>query len=166
MFRREHPPAEVAAALGPDERVIAWGDTADSAVVATPKGLWWPERGGHRLIGWERISKATWRSGSLTVVEADVIDDLLIVDLPPVHVDVIKPRNLAPTVRKRVETNIAHTELIRVGGGAARVVGRRIPGRDGLVWWARLEPGTRDSDATRGAINARIDQLRAVWTPP
>ncbi|HET8581928.1 MAG TPA: hypothetical protein VFL65_01655, partial [Jatrophihabitans sp.] len=86
-----------------DERVVSWADTADGAVVAaTPLGLWWP---GPRRIPWQRIDKAVWRDGVLSVVEADVVDDELLVDRPAVSVTIAVPRDLPPTVRKRVEAN-------------------------------------------------------------
>jgi hypothetical protein len=72
-----------------------------------------------------------------------------------------RPRDLPPTIRKRVEANIVRSELLTIGGGAVRFVGRRLPGRDGVSWWARLEPGTRDTERVRAAIRARLAILRA-----
>jgi hypothetical protein len=155
--RREQPP--VLPGLEKDERVVSWADTADGAVVAaTPLGLWWP---GPRRIGWQFVNKAVWREGELTVIEADVVDDLLLVDRPPVRVRLTVPRDLPPTVRRRVEGNIVKTELLAVPGGSVRFVGRRRPGRDGVMWWARLEDGTPDTPAVRSAIAARLAILRA-----
>jgi len=160
--RRERPPAEAAARLDRDERVLSWADVeSGGVVVATPRGVWWPDGDGARRIPWERIDKAVWRDGVLTIIEADVVDDLLLVDRPPVKVRLSQPRDLPPTVRKRVELNIVRTELVRVDGGAVRFVARRRPGRDGVVWWARLEPGTDDSDSLRSAVRARVEILRA-----
>jgi hypothetical protein len=156
--RRETPPA--IDGLEPDERVLSWADTADGSVVAaTPRGLWWP---GPRRIGWERIDKAIWRDGVLTVIEADVVEDLLLVDRPPVSAQLAQPRDLPPTVRKRVEANIVRTELLAVPGGAVRFVARRVPGVDGLTWWAHLEDRTPDTPAVRSAIAARLGLLRAA----
>jgi hypothetical protein len=78
-----------------------------------------------------------------------------------VSVALTKPRDLPPTVRKRVESNIVRTELVSVPGGAVRFVGRRQPGRDGVTWWARLDPGTPDSAELRSAVRARVAILRA-----
>lgn len=160
--RRERPPAELAAAVGKDERIVSWADTPDGGVVAvTPSGLWWPEPEGLRCIPWPHIDKVIWQDGRLFVIEADVVDDLLLVDRPPVSVPLTTPRDLPPTVRKRVEANIVRTELVTVAGGAVRFVGRRQPGRDGVIWWARLEPGTPDSADVRSAVRARVAILRA-----
>jgi hypothetical protein len=155
--RRERPPA--LPGLAPGERIVSWADTADGDVVAATRlGLWWP---GPRRIGWQHVDKATWRDGILTVIEADVVDDLLLVDRPPVSVTLTVPRDLPPTVRKRVEANIVARELLTVPGGAVRFVGRRIPGADGVNWWAHLEAGTSDTPELRSAIAARIEILRA-----
>jgi hypothetical protein len=163
--RRETPPADVLTRLPKEERVVSWADVRGGGVVlASPSGLWWPERNGPdavRLIDWYRISKAVWRDGSLTVIESDIVDDLLMVDRPPVSVPLEKPRDLPPVVRKRIEGNIVRSELFALPGGAARFVARRVPGRDGVQWWARLERGTPDTGSVRSAVNARLALLRA-----
>jgi hypothetical protein len=160
--RRERPPAEVLARLEPRERFVSWADTADgSVVVATSSGLWWPFAAEPRRVPWQRVDKVTWRDGVLTLVEADVEDEMLLVDRPPVSVKLAKARDLPPVVRKRVEANIVKTELLSIAGGAVRFVARRRPGQDGLVWWARLEPSTPDTEQVRAAIRARLAILRA-----
>ena len=158
FHRRERPP--VIPGLDKGERIVSWADTADGDVVAaTPTGLWWP---GPRRILWHLIDKAVWRDGMLTVTEADVVDDLLLVDREPVSVQLATPRDLPPTVRKRVEANIVRTELVSVPGGAVRFVARRQPGQDGVNWWAHLEPGTHDSSTIRSAVAARLAILRST----
>jgi hypothetical protein len=160
--RRERPPAEIVASLDRDERVVSWADAADGAVVlATSRGVWWPDPAGPRRILWQHIDKVTWRDAELTVVEADLVDDFLLVDRPPVRVTLTKPRDLPPTVRKRVEANIVRRERASVGGGTVWFVGRRQPGRDGLAWWARLDPGTERSEPVLSAVRARLETLRA-----
>lgn len=160
--RRESPPADVVARFSRDERVLSWADTADDQViVATQQGVWWPDAAGARRIPWQHVDKAVWRDGTLSIVEADVVDDLLLVDRPPVAARLARPRDLPPTVRKRVEANIVRTELVTIAGGAVRFVGRRRPGRDGVTWWARLEPETPDTEPVRAAVRARLAILRA-----
>jgi hypothetical protein len=158
--RREQPPP--IDGLAADERIVSWADTeAGDVVAATPLGLWWPGPVARR-IGWQFVTKAVWRDGVLSVIEADVVDDLLLVDRPAVHATLTVPRDLPPTVRKRVEANIVRRELLAVPGGTVRFVGRREPGRDGLRWWAHLEDGTPDTPPTRSAIAARLELLRAA----
>ena len=167
FHRRDSPPADVVSRLGPDDRVLSWADVAagddgaDGAVVlASRRGLWWPEPDGPRLIGWQFVDKAIWRDGALTVIEAELVDDLLLVDKAPRTVRVDKPRDLPPTVRKRVEANVVHSQVHELPGGAGRFVGRRIPGRDGIAWWVRLEPGTVDTAEVRHRARSIIDGLR------
>lgn len=164
LRRRPQPPASVMQQLDADERVVSFADVDGGVVVATPRGLWWPFPGGMRRIGWERVDKAVWTEGRLTVTEADLIDDLLLVDRPPISARVVTPRDLPPTVRKRVESSVVRSEIYPVPGGAARFVGRRIPGLDGVTWWVRLERGTRDTEATRAAITDRINRLQDAYS--
>lgn len=162
--RREMPPADVVARLPEDERVLSWGDVASGGVVlATPRGLWWPGADGSRLIGWQHVDKAGWREGCLTVIEAHVLDDLLLVEQPPQSVVLSAPRDLPATVRKRVEANIVRSEVRTIGGGTVRFVARRIPGRDGVVWWARLETGLAETEQVRALVSAECERLRADW---
>jgi hypothetical protein len=162
FHRKEVPPADLVAQLPSDERVVSWADVRGGGVVlATSAGLWWPSEGGPRRIGWQYITKAVWQDGVLRVIEADVIDDLLLADRDPVAVELEVPRDLPPVVRKRIESNVVRSEVIAVIGGTARFVGRRIPGQDGLRWWARLEDGTPDTDQVRSAVAARLAMLRA-----
>ena len=164
LRRRLQPPASVMQQLDADERVVSFADVDGGVVVATPRGLWWPFPGGMRRIGWERVDKAVWTEGRLTVTEADLIDDLLLVDRLPISARVVTPRDLPPAVRKRVESSVVRSEVYPVPGGAARFVGRRIPGRDGVTWWVRLERGTRDTEATRAAITDRINRLQEAYS--
>ncbi len=164
LRRRERPPREAVAQLDRDERVISWALPADGALVATQRGLWLPEDFAYRRIGWELVDKAVWRGGVLSVVEAEVIDGVLLRDQAPLLFELDEPRDLPPTVRKRVEASVVRSEVLPVAGGAARFVARRVPGRDGVAWWARLEPGTRDTQATRAAVRERIEQLGANWS--
>ena len=165
FHRREAPPADALAALPKGERVLSWASAESGAVVlATSRGLWWPDVEGPRLIGWEHVDKAVWREGRLTVTQADVVDDMLLVDRAPQSVELSVPRDLPATVRKRVESNVVRSELLPVGGGLARFVARRIPGRDGVVWWVRLESGLVDSEQVRAEIDAERAVLQAQWS--
>lgn len=164
FHRREVPPADVLAALPKGERVLSWASSESGAVVlATSRGLWWPDDRGPQPIGWEHVDKAVWRDGRLTVTRADVVDDMLLVDRTPQSVELSVPRDLPATVRKRVESNVVRSELRSVGGGVARFVARRIPGRDGVVWWVRLEGGLVDTEQLRAQIEAERAVLQAQW---
>ena len=109
LRRRPQPPASVMQQLDADERVVSFADVDGGVLVATPRGLWWPFPGGMRRIGCERVDKAVWTEGRLTVTEADLIDDVLLVDRPPISARVVTPRDLPPTVRKRVESSVVRS---------------------------------------------------------
>jgi hypothetical protein len=161
--RPERPPEHLVSLLDADDRVLAFADTdAGTVVLASSRGLWWPEGESARLIGWQYVDKAIWRDGVLSVIAADVEDDLLLVDRAAISARLARPRDLPPTIRRRVEANVVHTEVLSLPGGAGRFVARRIPGRDGLAWWVRLEPGTRDAPQVRDAARRVIGELRAA----
>jgi hypothetical protein len=177
LSRRPRPPAELTKLLAHDDRVVSWAPvgavpTAGTAVddsgrpgpvvLASRFGLWWPADDGYRLIGWERVDKASWHEGVLTVVEAEIVEDLLLVERAGISVRLGEPRDLPATIRKRVEASVVRSELGAVQGGVARFVARRVPGRDGLSWWARLEPGTPDTQGVRASVQAVVDSLRAA----
>jgi hypothetical protein len=163
LHRRERPPAELLALLDRDERIVSWARAGASVVAVSTRGLWVPEESTYRRVGWELVDKATWRDGTLTVIEAELVDDLLLRDRPPLHLRLTEPRDLPPTLRRRVEGSVVRSDVLAISGGAARFVARRVPGRDGVSWWARLEPGTPDDEPTRAAVRARIDELAAGW---
>jgi hypothetical protein len=164
--RRDEPPADVVALLPRDERVVSWADVAGGGVVlASPAGLWWPGHAEPRLIGWQHISKAIWRDGALSVIEADIVDDLLIIDHDPVSVALGVPRDLPPVVHKRVTANVVRSVVVPVAGGTARLVARRIPGQNGVHCWARLEAGAQDTAAMRTVLADQLDRLRAELAP-
>ena len=167
FHKRDEPPPDVVARLPRGERIVSWANiTGGGVVLASPAGLWWPDTDLPRLIGWHRITKAIWRDGRLAVIEADVVDNLLLVDREPVAVELSVPRDLPPVVRKRVELNVVRSELLAVAGGVARFVARRVPGENGVHWWARLEDGTADSPQVRAAVSARLAILRAEHEAP
>lgn len=173
MFGRRRPPAEVRRLIGREERVLAWGvpgpDGAGSArdgsappyVVATNLGLWWPDP-SPRLIPWHLVVWASWSQDGLTVVEAEVADDLLLVEQPALRAPLADPGTLPPVVKQRVEASVARTQEVQLAGGSARVVGRRVPGRDGLSWWARLSPETLDTADVRAELSQIVARLRAA----
>lgn len=175
-------PGAVRAVVGPDERIVAWAGVRDAEqrfVVATNRGVWWPDDPA-RLVLWHLITKVVWSDGVLAVTEADLADDLLLVDQDPATVRLDDPEPLQPLreqrdrvpvvgdpakltkiIRQRVEGSVVQTHLIRLSEGSARVVARKVGGSDGLAWWARLEPGTPDSIAVRSELSLLIERLRA-----
>jgi len=144
LRRRPRLPAALKPALEPDERVLTWAPVGDDkALVATNLGLWLPD--GKRL-GWHEIHKAAWSGRELRVTPAEVAEDrdeyLVLVDGPAVGFLLLEPGELPDQVRARVTKSVAYTSHHPLNAGGVRVVGRRVPGKNGLSWAVRYDSGT------------------------
>jgi hypothetical protein len=165
LGRRLRPPAGLRALLDEHERVLAMAEDGPAAVAATQFGLWLPltqeAAGGQgwRRIGWDQVVKATWGEDGLQVIEGVLDDAGVVTDRPPLTVRLAEPRNLPAVVKTRVEASIARWEQVRVPGGTGRIVARRRPGTDGVVWTARLDSGTPDSPPARDALAGYLDRV-------
>jgi hypothetical protein len=168
--RRLRLPAELRGLLAPDERVLAMAEDGPAAVAATQFGLWLPVDPepvlgadsavpGWRRIGWDQVVKATWDEDGLQVIEGVLDDRGLVTDLPTLTLRLAEPRTLPAVLKTRVEASIARWEQVRVPGGSGRIVARRRPGTDGLLWTARLDSGTPDSPAARAALADYLDRV-------
>ena len=184
MFGRKRLPASVRSILDRDERVLAWGIVAGPNVgpgaqsdaesiaepvgnaagarhvVATNLGLWWPDEPPRR-IPWHLIVRATWSERGLTVVEADIVEDLLLVERSPRVARLVTEGKIPPQVRKRVEGSISTTHEVRLDDGPALVIARRVTGQDGQLWLARLGPRTPDTELARAQLRALVDRFQA-----
>ncbi len=177
--RRVRPPAGLRSLLAPDERVLAVAEDGPAAVAATQFGLWLPVAGGlpasesaaggeaepagWRRIGWDQVVKASWDEVGLQVIEGELAGGV-VTDRPTRTLRLAEPRNLPTVVKTRVEASIARWEQVRVPGGTARIVARRRPGTDGLIWTARLDTGTPDSEAARAAMLGYLDRVAGSAT--
>ncbi|MEV6923226.1 hypothetical protein AB0M46_01740 [Dactylosporangium sp. NPDC051485] len=147
ILKRRRLPAGKRPQLGPDERVVAWAvATGDNVVVATNHGLWLPEAG--ERLGWHEIHKATWSGRQLAVIAArevpmDGEEYVVMTDLAPLILTLLDPDRVPEQVRVRVNKSIAHTSHHPIEGtrGGVRVVGRRVPGVNGLRWTVRYDEG-------------------------
>jgi hypothetical protein len=159
LSRWIRPPVALRALMSGQERVLSLGDTADSVVVATRFGLWWPDHDSWRRIGWDRIVRATWGEEGLSVVEGISDDRGIITDLPAVVALLTEPRDLPAVVRTRVQSSISRSEQVQLPAGTALIVARRVPGEDGLVWTGRLDAGTPDNPIVRLSLAQLLEQI-------
>ena len=167
LFRRDAPP--VTPPLEPTERVVAWAPTAEAVAVASTHALWLPAKKGtegsdwHRL-GWHEIHKAVWRDEALVVTPGVEIEPGVVADGPVRRVRLPEPRDLPKEVRERVTRSVAYTEHHELGaGGGVRVLGRRVPGRDGLTWQLRFDdPADREIPAARAEAEGLLAEARAT----
>lgn len=171
--RRPRLPAAARPPLERDERVLAWAAAGngegDGVLVATNLGLWLPGRG--QRFGWHDVVKAAWSGRELTVTLGERVAEhdgwLVVADLPAETYVLVHPGDLPHQVRARVTKSVAYTQHHALPGGAGRVVGRRVPGVDGLTWMVRFDPGTPADDPE---VLAEADRLvaaaRVATTPP
>jgi hypothetical protein len=114
--------------------------------VVTNLGLWLPGIDGSARLGWHEIHKATWSGRALLVVPArevathDTYTEME--DREPLSLTLLEPDRVPDQVRVRVTKSVAYTSHHALPGGGVRVVGRRVPGVDGLRWTVRYDPGT------------------------
>ncbi|HEX6501377.1 MAG TPA: hypothetical protein VF054_20455 [Micromonosporaceae bacterium] len=159
LFRRRRLPADQRPALDADERVVAWAPTVDdSVVVVSNRGLWLPR---HDRLGWHEIHKATWSGRQLTVVPGEVVGQSggysVVADGPAVVVTLVDPDDVPEQVRTRVTRSVAYSSHHPLpGGGGVRVVGRRVPGADGLSWHVRYDEGASVEDPAVQTITGEL----------
>jgi len=158
-FRKPKLPVSKTPQLENGERVVAWTPQGPDAVVVTNRGLFIP---GRSRMRWHEIHKAIWRDGTLTLVPAamDVAhgDGYSVVeDLPAVSVALALPGEVPKRVRERVTGSVAYTSHYPLPtGGAARVVARRVSGRNGLSWSVRFEGGVDHDDPVVREVTADL----------
>lgn len=145
---REVTPDGFTGTLDDDERVLADSRTRRGEIVlATDRGLWIDD---HR-VPWHLVSKATWASGALEVIEATEAERLdgdvvLLTDAAPRTLPLPEPGRIPETVHRRVTGVIHSRQHHDLPSGGAWFVQRRT--RDGIVLHVRPDPGT-DPDEIR-----------------
>lgn len=142
----ERLPAELSGRLAAQEHVLGWTRVGTGGYVAvTALGLWVPDGGEPRRIGWDLVSKAVWRGDVLTVTEAEVTGRagraLVLADRAPMNLVLPRPGRIPHLVRQRVEGSIRSRYRKDLPGGGAWFVLRKVPGADGVVLQVRPDQG-------------------------
>lgn len=140
-----------AVGLAPGERVLAVARLTDgSSLVATDRGL---VAVGVRL-DWSSITHAQWydEESALAVTWVDETGALQLRSFG------VEEAGLLPeTVHERVTATILLSRHLRVAGSrGVRVVARRQPGTDDLLWQVLPDP---DIDATAPDVRAQVDAV-------
>ncbi len=162
FLRRGHQaPPDALARFDRDERVLAWAASPEGTVVATPAGLWLPDRD---RISWHLVTHVVWNGAVMTVTVARPVEDDVLELEPPVKIRLTEPRTLPETVQQRFYSSRAHTARHRLDDGTGViVVARRVPGVDGLSWYVVFdEPAVRHDPVAR----AEVAQLLAEERTP
>ena len=162
MFgRKRRPPSWARPSLDKNERIVGWSPTTgdgQSAVVVTTLGMWLPGRA--ERLGWHEVHKAAWSDGRLTVIPSTRVGEgdgyAVMADAAPVMVKLADPGTVPDEVRKRVTASVVHTAHYPLPGGGVRVVGRKVPGVDGLSWHVRYDEGTASDDPEIVRVTSQI----------
>jgi len=156
-LRRPRPREEDRPPLARDERILAFAESDAGLLVATNLGLWLPPG----RLGWHEIHKAVWDGGTLTVTAARQVEArpgyVVVEDLPPVPFTLAAPGGLPGTVRSRVTGSVGSSTYHPLpGSGGVRIAARRVPGRDGLHWTVRYDPGVGYDDPVVASVTAEL----------
>ena len=160
-------PAGFPGTLDADENVLGSAEVdGGGSLVATSLGLWLPDGEGARRVGWHLISKATWGSGVLTVIEADedgtAGEAALLADRPARRFVLPDPGPVPRVVQARVTGSITSRHHLELPGGGAWFVQRKVPGVGGTVLQVRPDPGSQRSDRKSVRVGK---ECRSRWSP-
>lgn len=142
-------------AVAPLERRLAWALTTDGTpVVATHLAL----HAGSVTLPWTSVEKAVWAVPVLTVRELAEVDGAGASH----RFTLVDGHRLAETVRASVTSSVAWSDIRRlVPAGRVRVVGRRVPGQDSLLWQVVWLDGTDPADELlRAQAESAVAALR------
>ncbi len=160
LFRGSRRRIRAALDLEPGERVLAVARADDgSYVVATDRALHRAaEHGGSVRIPWHDVDRARW--------DADTDTLHLVQDGEPRRAHRMRlerPGPLPETVRERVQSSIVISQHVRLSGTrGVRIVGRRQPGREELLWRITLDPGLDPDDPlVREAVERALAEFKA-----
>ncbi len=156
-------PAEVRAAVGPGERVLAWTvDGSGRPVVASTAALYLPEDGGDSVrperIPYEQVAAATWDEPVLDVVTVGPRRRRFVLQLD-------EPGMVPLTVRDRVTASIVVSEHVAlIGTAGARITARRpLVGAGAVSWNVVFDSGLDPADPQlRAAADEAIVRLRVT----
>ncbi len=151
---RSRVPAAVRA-VAREERRLAWGMAEDGTpLVATPAALFL----GEERLPWTSVERISWVPDVLTVVEVAEVEATGRTRAFVLAED----SRLAEIVRARVTSSVVWSDRRALGNDRhVRVVGRRVPGQDALLWQAVWESSVDASDSRlRAAVEAQLEELR------
>ena len=150
-LRKQLP--EAVRSLRLDERRLAWGVTDQgTAVVATPTSL----LAGDVVLPWTSVAKASWDQPVLTVHEVAEVEG----EGATHRFALVADDRLAEVVRGQVTSSVAWSDVRRLQPrGKVRVVARRVPGQDALLWQTVWLEGADPNDPL---LRAQAEELVAA----
>jgi hypothetical protein len=114
------------------------------------------------LLGWEEVAGLAWDADSGVVTVTGLLPTVPPRTVVPLSVKPALGETLAGLARERISsTDVVRTRLDLGQHGAVRVIGRRAPGTDELVWLAVVPPSARDDAGAAAALRDALRRLRA-----
>jgi hypothetical protein len=113
-------------------------------------------------LGWEEVAGLAWDADSGVVTVTGLLPTVPPRTVVPLSVKPALGETLAGLARERISsTDVVRTRLGLGQHGAVRVIGRRAPGTDELVWLAVVPPSARDDAGAAAALRDALRRLRA-----
>jgi hypothetical protein len=113
-------------------------------------------------LGWEEVAGLAWDADSGVVTVTGLLPTVPPRTVVPLSVKPALGETLAGLARERISsTDVVRTRLDLGQHGAVRVIGRRAPGTDELVWLAVVPPSARDDAGAAAALRDALRRLRA-----
>jgi len=113
-------------------------------------------------LGWEEVAGLAWDADSGVVTVTGLLPTVPPRTVVPLSVKPALGETLAGLARERISsTEVVCTRLDLGQHGAVRVIGRRAPGTDELVWLAVVPPSARDDAGAAAALRDALRRLRA-----
>jgi len=113
-------------------------------------------------LGWEEVAGLAWDADSGVVTVTGLLPTVPPRTVVPLSVKPALGETLAGLARERISsTDVVRTRLDLGQHGAVRVIGRRAPGTDELVWLAVVPPSARDDAGAAAGLRDALRRLRA-----
>ena len=148
--------------LEPGERILASARDAEGRpVVASDRALWLQRRPPeYSALPWHEIGRASFADDLLTIVlTAAPLDGAGVLRIP-----LAEAGRLPAVVRERVTATVAFDQHVRLRGrSGVRVVARRRPGDDALIWGFVPDEGLRLTAAEVAQADRAVGDLRAEY---
>lgn len=165
LFSRNALPADVSAAvtahLGRRARVLAWGRTADGAVVALHDRLLHVVDGSVNELGWHDVLRGGWDDANQMMrwVRMSTGEETT--------VPLVEAGSFPEVFKERVETTFLFQTAVYPRPGAAVTISARrnlMDGETPVLWTAHPARGVRMDDDAIAFVEAELGRLRAEYT--
>jgi len=151
-----------ALALEPGERILASAKDAEGRpVVASDRALWLQRRPPeYSRVPWHEVARASFADDLLTIV----LTTAPLGSATALRIPLAEAGRLPAVVRERVTATVAFDQHVRLRGrSGVRVVARRRPGDDVLIWGFVPDEGLSLTAAEVALAQRAVGDLRAEY---